>query len=161
MAREQNVNISIVDLIINLPFPHGAEEVSVLVQQNQDPWQLWEESAELAGEQALSWRELGNPCSRAGVPRAWNQPDWAAGVWLWCWEMSFPNVPWLGMALHAEQEAARHRHRSGHQGEHLERGCFVYGPDMWKDLSSVQVLSWANASAGLASIFYLPLSFLC
>lgn len=70
MAREQNVNISIVDLIINLPFPRGAEQVSVLVQQNQDPRQLWEESAELAGEQALSWRELGNPCSMAGVARA-------------------------------------------------------------------------------------------
>lgn len=70
MAREQNVNISIVDLIINLPFPRGAEQVSVPVQQNQDPRQLREESAELAGEQALSWRELGNPCSMAGVARA-------------------------------------------------------------------------------------------
>lgn len=77
MAREQDVNISIVDLIINLPFPHGAREVSVLVQQNQDPWQLWEESAELAGEQNLGWRELGN---FPGGARAYSQPGWDAGV---------------------------------------------------------------------------------
>lgn len=50
MAREQNVNISIVDLIINLPFPRGAEEVSVPVQQNPGPL------GAVGGECRAGWR---------------------------------------------------------------------------------------------------------
>lgn len=52
MAREQNVNISIADLIINLPFPCGAEQISELVKWNQDPWRLREASV---GVQSWPW----------------------------------------------------------------------------------------------------------
>lgn len=79
MAREQNVNISIVDLIINLLFPHGAEEVSVPVLWNQDPWQLWE-----GGESRAGWR-AGPELDGAGEPL---QHGWGGKglepAWLGC-----------------------------------------------------------------------------
>lgn len=78
--------------------------------------------------------------------------------------MSFPNVPWLVMALHAEEEAVRHRHGSGNQGEHLGAGMLwniVHGPRHVKRAEQGAGIKLSKCFSRPGFNITSPLSFLC